>query len=132
MAIQWKVGALSAWIAFAVIWISVAGWINYGPAGPGPWDTFADLEFPRSEVACREAAVREPKVIISVCIENARKQNWRDGERVAWTFLPPLFIFLLGGLSFGFLTGRLAQYSPKRPVSLRSSGLHQFSTVLRI
>jgi hypothetical protein len=59
---------------------------------------FADLSFPRTEAACKEAAAREPSVNIARCIENASIQNWRDGERVAWTILPPVFVLLLGAL----------------------------------
>jgi hypothetical protein len=98
MTIRWKVGAFRTWVAFALIWVSAAAWINYGPQRPGPWDLFAELPFPRSEAACKEAAAREPSVNISRCIENASLQNWRDGEHVAWTILPPTLVLLLGVL----------------------------------
>ena len=105
MSIRWKVGALRVWVAFALIWVFAAGWINYGPQRPGPWDMFADLPFPRSEAACKEAAAREPSVNIATCVENANIQNWRDGERIAWTFLPPIFVLLLGVLLGWVISG---------------------------
>lgn len=105
MALRWKVGAFRAWVAFAVFWLLAAGWFNYGPQRPGPWDMFADLPFPRSEAACVEAAAREPSVVLAKCIENARIQNWRDGERVAWTFLPPVLVLIFGWVAGWVFTG---------------------------
>jgi hypothetical protein len=59
---------------------------------------FAELPFPRTAAACKEAAAREPSVNIARCIENANIETWRNGERVAWTILPPVFLLLLGVL----------------------------------
>jgi hypothetical protein len=82
----------------------VAAWINYGPdpPEPGPWNIFADLPFPRSEQACAAAAKKEPSVDVVACILNARIQNWRDGERAAWTILPPIVV-LMAGLSIAWV-----------------------------
>jgi len=96
MAVRLTVGALRAWVVFTLIWLSVAGWINYGPQPPGPWDLFADLPFPRTESACREAAAKDAAVVVRKCIENARIQSWHDGERMAWTVAPPIILLVVG------------------------------------
>lgn len=105
MAIRWKVGAFRVWAAVALIWIAGAAWINYGPQPPGPWDMFAELPFPRSEAACIEAKARDARDEVIKCVENARIQNWRDGEQIAWTIMPPIILLLIGLLAGWVLSG---------------------------
>ena len=109
--ISWRKGIFRAWVVFTVIWLGVAGWIHYGPSPPGPWDLFSDLPFPRSADECRAAKEREAKIDLPQCIENARIQNWRDKERLAWTVAPPALLLVLGLLISWMISG----FRPSRP-----------------
>lgn len=105
MSIRWGRGFFRAWILSAVLWIAGAVlWIETRP--PPPFDPNApSFEWfeglpnpnPRTRSDCEEDAKKEPRFSFEDCVQTVRAENWQDAEKIAWIFVPPVLVLILGG-----------------------------------